>query len=183
MTNTAKLQSSMAHGHKTWDQAFRNALISGTVASIVSTISLAVSGKTELDKSAAPVNGPSQWIWGRHAPYKNRFSLRYTVVGYAIHHAASIFWAILHEKLRQRMGPANDTVAAIAPALVTTAAAYVIDFHVIPKRLTPGFEHRLSKRSLLMVYGTFALGLVTAVLMDRYSTTPAKRRKSQGMGT
>lgn len=172
----------MAHGYKTRDQAFCNALISGTVASIVSTISLVVSGKTELDKSAAPVNGPSQWLWGRHAPYENRFSLRYTVVGYAIHHAASIFWAILHEKLRQRMGPANNTAAAIAPALVTTAAAYVVDFHVTPKRLTPGFEHRLSKRSLLMVYGTFALGLATVVLVERYSAAPNKRRRSQNMG-
>lgn len=52
----------MARDHKTWNQAFRNALISGTVASIVSTISLAFFGKTELNKSAAPVNGPSQWI-------------------------------------------------------------------------------------------------------------------------
>jgi len=81
----------MARNHKTWGHAFRNALVSGTVASIVSTISLAILGKAELDKSAAPVNGPSQWIWGRHAPYQNRFSLRYTVVGYAIHHVASIF--------------------------------------------------------------------------------------------
>ena len=172
----------MARDHKTWNQAFRNALISGTVASIVSTISLAFFGKTELNKSAAPVNGPSQWIWGKHAPYQNRFSLQYTVVGYAIHHAASVFWAILHEKLRQRMTPANNTVATIAPALVTTAAAYVVDFHVIPKRLTPGFEHRLSKRSLLIVYGTFALGLATAALVDRYCTAPNKRRKSRNMG-
>lgn len=171
----------MARGHKTWSQAFRNGLISGTLASIISTISLTISGKTELNKSAAPVNGPSQWIWGRHAPYENRFSLQYTVVGYAIHHAASVFWAILHEKLRQRMRPANSTVAAIAPALATTAAAYIVDFHVIPERLTPGFEHRLSKRSLLIVYGTFALGLATVTLMDRYCTGPHKRHKRRNI--
>lgn len=123
------------------------------------------------------MNGPSQWIWGRHAPYENRFSLRYTVVGYTIHHAASVFWAILHEKLRSRLNPARSKAATIAPAIVTTAAAYVVDFYVIPKRLTPGFEHRLSKHSLLMVYGTFALGLATVALMDRYCTAPDRRHK------
>lgn len=171
----------MSYTRKTWSQAFRDGLISGTVASIVSTISLAVCGKAELNKSAAPVNGPSQWVWGRHAPYENRFSLQYTVVGYAIHHAASIFWATLHEKLRPRLKPGGNAAAAIAPAIATAAAAYVVDFHVAPKRLTPGFEHRLSKRSLLMVYGTFALGLATLALMDHYCTTtyglPANGRR------
>ena len=40
-------------------------------------------------------------------------------------------------------------MAAIAPALVTAAAAYTVDFHVVPTRLTPSFERRLSKRSIL----------------------------------
>ena len=78
---------------KRWEHAYGNALVSGTVASITSTVALSMLGKAELDKSAAPLNGPSQWIWGRHAPYQNHFSFRYTVVGYLIHHAASVFWA------------------------------------------------------------------------------------------
>ena len=90
-----------------WKHAFGNALVSGTVASITSTVALSMLGKAELDKSAAPLNGPSQWIWGRHAPYQNQFSLRYTIVGYLIHHAASVFWATWYEKLRQRLPPAE----------------------------------------------------------------------------
>lgn len=168
----------MAHSHRSWNQAFRNGVVSGTVASVVSTISLTIFGKAELDESAAPVNGPSQWVWGRHAPYENRFSFRYTAVGYAIHHAASVFWATLYEKLRPHLSPIGSGTAAITPALVTTAAAYVVDFYVTPKRLTPGFEHRLSKRSLLMVYGTFALGLATAALVNRYCTIPTSRDPS-----
>src|SRR5690349_14866869 len=92
---------------KTWRQTMHDAWLSGSAASISSTRCLAGVGKGELNRSAAPINGPSQWIWGRHAPYKNRFSLRYTVVGYLIHHAASVFWAILYEKLRQRTARAN----------------------------------------------------------------------------
>jgi hypothetical protein len=149
--------------------AFGNALVSGTVASITSTVALSMLGKAELDRSAAPLNGPSQWIWGRHAPYQNRFSLRYTIVGYLIHHSASVFWAIWYEKLRQRLPPAGNAVAVLAPAVVITTAAYAVDFHFTPQRLTPGFEHRLSKRSLLTVYGAFALGLAATALIDRYS--------------
>jgi hypothetical protein len=37
--------------------------------------------------------------------------------------------------------------------------AYVVDYHVVPKRLTPGIESRLSCRSLLLVYVVLALSL------------------------
>jgi hypothetical protein len=172
----------MAHSHKAWGQAFHDGLVSGTVASIASTISLAILGKAELDKSTAPINGPSQWIWGKHALYENCFSLQYTVVGYAIHHAASLFWAILHEKFRQGLS-SSPQIVAIVPAIVTTTAAYVVDFYVIPKRLTPGFEHRLSRRSLLLVYGTFAFGLATAALVERYCKVPNKRMRNRSSHT
>ena len=155
----------MAHNHKTWAGAFRRGLVSGTIAGIVSTISLAILGKAELGKPAAPVNGPSQWIWGKHAPHENRFTLRYTVLGHLVHHASSVFWAVLYERLRQRLRK-EKKAAAIASALVT-AAAYAVDFHVVPQRLTPGFERRLSKRSILLVYGSFALGLAMVALADR----------------
>ena len=152
-----------------WKHAFGNALVSGTVASITSTIALSMLGKAELDKSAAPINGPSQWLWGQHAPYQNQFSLRYTVVGYLIHHSASVFWATWYEKLRQRLPPADNAVAVVAPATVIATAAYAVDFHLTPQRLTPGFEHRLSNPSLLTVYGAFALGLAATTLLGRYS--------------
>ena len=156
----------MAPSKKNWSSVIRNSLVSGTVASIASAIVLSLRGKAELGKSAAPVNGPSQWIWGLHAPYQDRFTLRYTVVGYGIHHVASVFWAIWYEKLRHQFPPAETTTAVLAPAVATTAAAYAVDFHCTPKRLTPGFERRLSQRSLLMVYGAFAIGLAATALMD-----------------
>lgn len=151
---------------KSWSQATRDGLVSGTIASVASTIALSILGKAELGKTAAPINGPSQWVWGRHAPYQDHFSLRYTIVGYAIHHAASVFWALWYEKLRQRLGPAESAASALAPAVITAATAYAVDFHFTPKRLTPGFERRLSQRSLLMVYGAFALGLAATALVD-----------------
>jgi hypothetical protein len=146
---------------KTWWKAIRNGFVSGTVASIASTISLLVLGRVELSETAAPLNGPSQWIWGMRAPFQNHFSFQYTLAGYAIHHAASMFWAILYERLRQHLlqGSQEKNKSILGPAAVITTAAYVVDFNLTPGRLTPGFEKRLSKRGLFTVYGTFALGL------------------------
>lgn len=167
----------MVHPVKSWNRAIRKGFVSGAVASITSTISLSVLGKTELGDSAAPMNGPSQWIWGKHAPYQNRFTLRYTIIGYVIHHAASVFWAIWYERLRQRITSTKTGSAVLAPAVMTTVAAYVVDFHFTPKRLTPGFERRLSQRSLLIVYGTFALGLAATALLGRWPARQAHTRK------
>ena len=150
-----------------WHNILRTMLISGSVASIASAIALSLLGKSELNRFAAPLNGPSQWIWGRHAPYMNRLSFRYTFVGYTIHHAASIFWAIGYEGIRRCLRSPETTSAVLAPAVVTAVAAYTVDFYLIPKRLTPGFENRLSKRSLLFVYGAFALGLAAPALLAR----------------
>ena len=156
-----KRYSVMRTPGETWWKAIPNGFVSGTVASIASTVSLLVLGRVELSETAAPLNGPSQWIWGMRAPFQNHFSFRYTLAGYAIHHAASVFWAILYERLRQHLlqGTQGKNKSILAPAAVITTAAYVVDFNLIPKRLTPGFEKRLSKRGLFIVYGTFALGL------------------------
>lgn len=158
-------------------QAIHDGLVSGSIASIASTICLSILGKAELGNSAAPVNGPSQWIWGRHAPYQNRFTLRYTIIGYVIHHAASVFWAIWYEQLRQRVAPAKTATAVLVPAVMTAAAAYAVDFHFTPKRLTPGFEHRLSKPSLLTVYATFALGLAATALLAHEARSSQRNHK------
>ncbi len=55
----------------------------------------------------------------------------------------------------------DRTVARSLIAGVATAGiAYVVDFYVVPKRLTPGFEKRLSNRSLLGIYAALAAGLM-----------------------
>ena len=168
----------MTHPKKSWSSAIYNSLVSGSIASITSAIVQSLRGKAELGKPAAPVNGPSQWIWGVHAPHQDHFSLRYTIVGYGVHHATSIFGALWYEKFRQQLPPAESTATVLAPAIATAAAAYAVDFHFAPKRLTPGFERRLSQRSLLRVYGSFALGLAATGLTDLLSSSRPNRPRT-----
>jgi hypothetical protein len=149
---------------KSWRDALRDALVSGSVASIASTAALLLFGEKEIGDPAAPLNGPSQWIWGRHAKYRNGFTVRHTVVGYAIHHAASIFWALFYEKARR--GP------ALRDAAITSAVASAVDFRLTPPRLRPGFEKRLSQPALVAVYAAFALGLAAASLWTAQRSRP-----------
>ena len=54
--------------------------------------------------------------------------------------------------------------------------AYFTDYHVVPDRLTPGFEKRLSPKSLRVVYSALALSLPIASLAEHYWST--RRRAS-----
>ena len=146
---------------KPWSHAFRDAALSGGAASLASALVLAARGRRELADVAAPLNGPSQWVWGKHAPYRNGFSVRHTVLGYAIHHLAATFWALFYEKARSE----GRNPAALAAAITATAA--FVDYRLTPERLTPGFEKRLSRESLVLVYCAFALGLAAPVLLRR----------------
>ncbi|MFO1396551.1 MAG: hypothetical protein U1F48_05765 [Burkholderiales bacterium] len=159
----------------TWTTALREAARSGTVASIVSTLVLVACGRREHDDAAQPMNGPSQWVWGRSAPYAAGFSARHTVVGYAIHHAMSILWAVLFERYRPRREAAMAATATAAAATAAVAAA--VDFRIVPKRLSPGFEARLSRPALLAVYAGFAVGLASAACW-RASGLSDRRRDS-----
>lgn len=137
-------------------------LASGGAASLASTAALLAYGKLDCDDVAAPLNGPSQWVWGRHAPYHDGFSWRYTAVGFLVHHVASHFWALLYEALRRGHVSAGRDVAAAAGV---SSLAFVVDYGLTPQRLTPGFQKRLSRRALLGVYVFFAAGLAAGSIL------------------
>ena len=137
-------------------------LIAGAAASLLSTLALFLCGRPDGHAGAAPTNATSQWVWGRRALAKSSLSLRYTLVGYAVHHAMSTLWAAAHRRmhpLRARSVPLGRTLAEAAG---TAAMAFAVDYTVTPRRLRPGFEHHLSAGSMLMVYAAFALGLAAA---------------------
>lgn len=143
---------------KTWETAARNAVVSGGLASVGSALMLALRGRLDNGRAAGAVNAPSHWIWGDEALRHDDVRPRYTLVGFAVHHAASFFWAVIYEKLT----PADPRLAGGAVmrnALAVSVAAACVDLQVAPRRLTPGFERRLSGRSLYWVYGAFALGM------------------------
>lgn len=142
----------------------QRALVSGATASAASTAVLAVAGRVENGRAAAPTNATSHWLWGEHATHVDRPTLRHTLVGYAIHHAASVFWALFYERRRRRGESAGRVVT---DAAVVAGLACLVDYTVTPPRFTPGFEKRLSKPALVAVYAAFGAGLAAAALWRR----------------
>lgn len=148
---------------KTWNNALREGLLSGTLASVLSSVALAVAGRRQNGHAAAPTNAVSHWLWDKEALHVNRPTLRHTLVGYAIHHGASVMWATLYAKARPQ-GAARDPAQAAAGAVATSAVAAFVDFKLTPERLTPGFEHRLSVPAMVAVYACFAVGIALGTM-------------------
>ena len=98
---------------------------------------------------------------------------RNTALGFAIHTAASIWWAAFYEALlaqRARRGVPH----ALAAGAATAAAAYVVDYFVVSPRFRPGFEAYLSGRSLFALYAALGGGFAASSVMQARQS--ARRR-------
>jgi hypothetical protein len=136
----------------------QRALVSGTCASIASTGVLALAGVRDCASAMAPTNAVSHWIWGDRALRQQSMSAAYTGTGYVIHHAMSVLWASGYEGYIAWRPPATHG-HALGAALATSAIAALVDLKFTPKRLTPGFERKLSSRMLWAVYIGFGVAL------------------------
>jgi hypothetical protein len=148
----------------TWKQAMREGLVSGSLASVLSTACLALGGARR-GVPAAPTNAVSHWIFGDPALRQDGASLTYTLTGYLIHHTCSVFWGVLHAKAWGARPEAKQPLAAVAGAVAAAGVASFVDYQLTPKRFTPGFEHRLGKPELVNVYAGFAIGLAIGSLL------------------
>ncbi|GGE79098.1 hypothetical protein [Massilia psychrophila] len=152
---------------ESWKIATRRGLVSGAAASALSTAALAALGKLGTGSAFAPTNAVSHYVWGEKAAHRDLPSMRYTALGYTIHHLSATFWAVLFERF---MGERLDRMGA-APTLAAAGAASAVacfaDYQLTPERLQPGYEKRLSTPSLAIMYGAFGLGLAFGALMIR----------------
>jgi hypothetical protein len=152
---------------KTWPEALRGGVASGSIASIVSTAVLSACGQTENGTPYAPTNAISHWLWGDRAMRRDGLSAHYTAVGYGIHHASSTLWAVIYEKVFCAADRRNHVAPALAGGAAVAALACFVDDKLTPKRLQPGFEKRLSSRSLFLVYGAFGFALAMRGILRR----------------
>lgn len=150
----------------TWKEALREGMVSGTLASLLSTAYLMRAGARR-GEPAAPVNAPSHWIFGDPALREDAPRMKYTATGLAIHHAASLLWGVVHARAWGTRPRAKRPVPAAAGAVATAAVACLVDYRLTPKRLNPGFEHRLTSREMVGVYAWFALGLMAGSMLVR----------------
>lgn len=151
------------------------ALSSGAIAGITTALTASLAGKREAGSYAAPLNATSHIMWGDQAAHHDDASAKYTVIGTALNFAATTFWAAIYEKLFGLQDEAApSSLKSWIGAAVVTAGAYVTDYYLVPKRFTPGYEKRLSGKSLAAIYGAFALGLVARSVLSRRQQIPTR---------
>lgn len=138
-------------------------LLSGSAVSVATTIALSALARAEGKSPVQPVNSTSHWYLGEAAGRSRATDVRHTLGGFATHHAASLFWATIFEMIRA-VRPAR---AAIGDAVAVSALAALVDYAVVPKRLTPGWEKVVTPRSIAIAYGVMAVALAASSLWTR----------------
>lgn len=145
-------------------QMLNDSLQTGALASTATTLAVAACGAIENRNAIAPLNSVSHIVWGDKAARRDQPSWRYTALGVALNTAAVTSWALIYEGLfggDERPHPARALIGGVA----VSACAYITDYYVVPSRFTPGFEKRLSGRSLFGVYAVLAAGLAFGSLL------------------
>lgn len=150
---------------KSWPQAARDGMVSGTLASALSTAALAVCGHVDSGSAFAPTNAVSHWVWKEEAFRQDLPSVRHTLAGYGIHHGSAIFWGVLYEKWFGQVAQKKSPALTIASGLAMAGLAYFADYALTPARFQPGYEKRLSGPSMVAVYAAFGLGLALRSLL------------------
>jgi hypothetical protein len=139
-------------------------IATGSFAGLATAAAVALSGAREVGSAVAPINATSHVLWGDEAGTTDAIDAKHTLPGLLINGGAGLFWALVHELLLQRVRR-PDPAAAVASGAAVAGLAYVVDYHVIPRRLTPGWELRLSRRSVALGFVTLGLSLGVAALL------------------
>ena len=143
----------------------RSALVSGTVASITSAVALAALARREGRAPLQPINATSHWLHGQQAAAFQGLDLSRTAIGYATHHAATVFWAAFFARWMAVRRP-QGTASLLKDAILMSAIAAAVDYGATPKRFTPGWEFVLSKKAMAAAYLAIAAGLAAGTLLD-----------------
>jgi hypothetical protein len=145
----------------------RYAAVSGTLASLATSGILMLLAKAEGKSPWQPANATSHWMHGPRAGKQKTADAAHTAVGLATHHASAMFWSLPFSWWASRR-PRTASELFVG-ASVTTAVAAAVDYLVVPRRATPGWEHALSKESIAATYVALAAGLAAGALMVQES--------------
>jgi hypothetical protein len=143
------------------------ALITGSIASVVSAAVLSLLAKAEGKEPMQPINATSHWLHGEDAWTVTAVDVEHTATGYATHQAATVFWAALFETIQSAAADIRPGKVIRDAALVSTIAA-IVDYGLVPRRLTPGWEGPLPIRSVAGGFVGMACGLAIGAFLTRH---------------
>lgn len=112
------------------------------------------------------INADALIALGDRVQFHDRFHPLVTLLGLVVHTLSVVLWGILFAVLAWRLRRHWLVLAG----LLFAACAYVIDIHILPGRIAPGFESALSTPELVAVFMVLGLSLAAGVAMGRKRT-------------
>ncbi len=115
---------------------------------------------------AAPANATSHWLQGPQAGAHDEWDAAHTGVGLATHVASAAFWAAPYVMWNERNS--SPTFGSdLRTALATAAVAAVLDYGILPRRLSPGWHLVLPPRHVAAGFVGLGLGLAAGAWLAR----------------
>ncbi len=129
-------------------------LAAGLAGAAASAAAAALASRHRNGHAARPMNAIVHIYDGGEPPAHDGRRSRNTMLGLAIHTAASLWWAAFYEAaLRLQRRPRR-----LMTGLAVSGLAYGVDYYLVSRRFQPGFERYLSASEMLGVYAALALG-------------------------
>ena len=145
-------------------QVLADGLQSGVVAALSSAALIALRGQIENKNPLAPINAISHIAWDDEAFDAKDLDIKHTLVGLSINDTAMITWGVIFEAFRVATNSRGDAAKTIGCGATVSVLAWLLDYKIVPPRLTPGVEAHLSKRSIAMIYVGLAMALSGSAL-------------------
>ncbi len=144
-------------------QSFSRGLKTGLVLAAATNAAIMLASDRENNAPWAALNCVAHIIDGDAKEQPMAYSPRESWLGVGVNGTAMCAWGVIYEGVLL----ATKTRSSLFTALLGTAAAYFIDYKVVPPQYTPGIEKRLTRRSVLLAYAGIALGFALSPLWNK----------------
>jgi hypothetical protein len=148
------------------DTRIQRVLVAGSLVCVATLAAAAVRGRVDSGSAVAPINATSHIVLGPAAGDVDGLDLKHTLLGVVINAGASVFWASIYQPLFDRAGQRGGMGISVLGGAAVAALAYLVDYRLMPKRLTPGWECRVSGRSLAMIFCAMAASLPVRRMLE-----------------
>lgn len=137
-------------------------LKTGLVMAAATTAVIMLASDRERGDPWAAMNAIAHVVDGDEREQPEHYAPRESALGIVVNGTAMCAWGVLYEGALQVTGKRSQ----VWTAALAVAAAYVIDYKIVPKQYTPGIEKRLSPPA---VGAAYAAMLVAFALSGRWN--------------
>ena len=130
-------------------------ILTGAIGAITTAAAIAAYGKRKEGSAWTPFNAIAHMALGEQTIQKEGYSSPETLTGLGLHSSAVLTWGAMYEKLAGK----TPFPKSLATGAAASGIIYLLDYHILPPKMRPGFEKRLGNQSVATVYGLLALVL------------------------